>query len=451
MEATLRDDRAWHVRVAMGRIPSALRTPQRILALAAVWACGLLAAAGAHAGDPIRLEVESPSPGATIESKMHMAEVRGVASSEGGDVKGYDVMVVLDVSRSTETASGADVDGDGEVGENPQLGLYAPGEFDEDVRSTDPEDTILHAEIKAARTILSGFDPERVRVGLITFSGKSDPKTGKRIDRNQQDAFLQVPLTHDYGQLEAALARVLAEGPSGATNFAAGIRLATKELTGLGGGSSSQRNGTKPVILFLTDGQPSFPAGLATVSDPGDVEAAVAAARVAQQAGIRINSYALGPDALTKPIAATEIARVTLGTFTPVVNPGDIGAALQAVSFANVEDIGMLNLTTREDSADIRLNPDGSFQGFVPVREGTNRVLVNALASDGSEANVEISFTFKMKEMDDRDKQKELEATRRMNVELLRALEAERIKQAKRRQRMQQELDIRVEREEGSP
>jgi hypothetical protein len=447
----LRDDLGRQLRTEETRHPASLHFSPRILALGALAAFCALGVTTAHAEEPIRLTVESPVRGVTIESKMHMAEVRGIASAEGGDIQGYDVMVVLDVSRSTETASGADVDGDGEVGENPQLGLYAPGEFPEDMRSTDPDDTILHAEVKAARTILDGFDPKRVRVGLITFSGKSDPATGRRIDRKQKDAFLQVPLTHDYGQIEAALARVLAEGPSGATNFAAGIRLATRELTGLGGGSSAQKNGMKPVILFLTDGQPSFPAGLATVSDPGDIEAAVAAARVAQQAGIRINSYALGPDALTKPLAATEIARVTLGTFTPVVNPGDIGAALQTVSFANVEDIGMLNLTTREDSADIRLNPDGSFQGFVPVREGTNRVLVNALASDGSEANVEISFTFKVKEMDDRDKQKELEATRRMNVELLRALEAERIKQAKRRQRMQQELDIRVERDEGAP
>jgi len=45
---------------------------------------------------------------------------------------------------------------------------------------------------------------------------------------------------------------------------------------------------------------------------------------VPQAAGIRIHSYALGTQALTRPIAATEIARVTLGTFTPVLEPGAI-------------------------------------------------------------------------------------------------------------------------------
>ena len=121
---------------------------------------------------------------------------------------------------------------------------------------------------------------------------------------------------------------------------------------------------SRKVILFLTDGFPTFPAGQATVSDPGDLEAAVNAARVAQAAGIRISTYALGTQALTRPIAATEIARVTLGTFTPVVEPGAIVATLQAVSFANIEDVGILNLTTREHAPDVRLNPDGSFVAF---------------------------------------------------------------------------------------
>ena len=36
-------------------------------------------------------------------------------------------MIAIDVSQSTKAASGADVDGDGEFGENPHEGLYLPG------------------------------------------------------------------------------------------------------------------------------------------------------------------------------------------------------------------------------------------------------------------------------------------------------------------------------------
>jgi hypothetical protein len=358
-------------------------------------------------------------------------------------------MIAIDVSQSTKAASGADVDGDGEIGENPHEGLYLPGEYPDDVWSTDSEDTILAAEITAARALLESVDPERVRVGLLTFSGQVNLETGRQISRNQQDANLEVPQTRDYDRVRRALDQVAARPPRGATNFAAGIRLATQELAGLSGAVSTTRPDSKKVILFLTDGFPTFPSGRATVSDPGDLEAAVNAARVAHAAGIRINSYALGTQALTRPIAATEIARVTLGTFTPVLEPGAIVATLQAVSFANIEDIGVLNLTTREHAPDVRLNPDGSFVAFVPVQEGKNRVLVNALASDGGEANLELEFEFRVKESEGRMKERELARLRRLNDELLRHMEAERIRREKRRQRMEREIDIRAVRPEG--
>jgi Mg-chelatase subunit ChlD len=411
----------------------------------------LLSLGAAHAGN-VTVSVDSPSPGSVVESELHMAELTGLATSLREGASGYDVMIVLDVSRSTQSASGADVDEDGEIGEDPHLGLFAPGEFPDDVYSTDPEDTILHAEVKAANILLDGLDANRVRVGLITFSGAVDPETGTQVSRTQFDATLQVPLTTEFGQIRGSLARVLAVGPNGATNFADGLRLATKELAGLSGATSKPRPGARPVILFLTDGVPSFPTGQATVSDPGDIEAAVTAARVAQAAGIRINTYAVGPDALAKPKAATEVARVTLGTYTPVVEPGAIVAALQSVSFANIEDLGVLNLTTQEASPDIRLNPDGSFQAFVPVREGKNRVLVNAVASDGSEANTEIEFDFRVAEKKGLEKQAELARLRKLNDELIRHVEAERIKRARRERRMKRELEIRVEQpDSGSP
>ena len=130
-----------------------------------------------------------------------------------------------------------------------------------------------------------------------------------------------------------------------------------------------------------------------------------------------------------------------------MLEPGAIVAALQSVSFANVEDVGAVNLTTREVASDVRLNPDGSFVAFVPVREGRNRVLINAVASDGSEVNREIRFDFRVKETEDaRMRERELARLRRINAELIRHLEAERIKAERRRRRMQRELEIRAER-----
>ncbi|MCP5055246.1 MAG: VWA domain-containing protein [bacterium] len=402
-----------------------------------------------RAGSPqpparVDLTISSPAPGARVESKMHMAEIRGTATAGADGPRGFDVMLVLDVSRSTQTACGADVDGDGEIGEDPHQGLYAPGEFPDDVYSTDPEDTVLHAEVLAARTLVEGLDSKRVRVGLITFSGEVDPTTGKRRAPEQHDAELRVPLTNDHGSLLTALDDVLREGPHGATNFAAGIRLATQELAGMSGAKSRPADRHKKVMLFLTDGIPSFPAGRADTQDPEDMEAAVRAARVSQTAGIRINSFALGTDALARPKAATEIAAVTLGTFTPVIEPAGVVAALQSVNFANVEDVGVANVTTAEVATDVHLNPDGSFVAFVPVKVGQNQVIVSALSSEGAETTRELVFDFSIKEAEDAEKQRQLARLRKMSDEMERYLLAEEIKRKRNRERMERVMDIKV-------
>ena len=67
-----------------------------------------------------------------------------------------------------------------------------------------------------------------------------------------------------------------------------------------------------------------------------------------------------------------------------------------------------------------------------------------ALASDGGEANLELEFRFRVKESEGRMKERELARLRRLNDELLRYLETERIRREKRRQRMEREIDIRA-------
>ena len=392
----------------------------------------------------IRVVVESPGQGTTVQARDNVVEVRGTAIAAGEEGQRFDVMVVLDVSGSTRYPSGADVDGDGVVGENPQEGLFAPGEYPPDVLCTDPDDTILAAEVAAARALVASLRPDRTRVGLVTFSGAVDPATHLQQSREQKNAELQLPLTGDFARFDGALAAVQRRGPHGATDFSAGIRLATTELAGLPGAVSAPHGGAKKVMLFLTDGTPSFPIGRDDVEDAGDLEAAVNAARLARAAGIKINTYALGTNALGRPVAATEVARVTVGSFTPVVEPGAIVAALQGVSFANVEDVAVANLTLREETPDVRLNPDGSFQAFVPVREGTNRLLVNAVASDGSVANVELAFQFQVAQNEGRMRERELDQLRQLNTELLRHVEAERVKRERRKQRVQKEIEIRA-------
>jgi Mg-chelatase subunit ChlD len=409
---------------------------------------GLLIAAPPGRAENVRVVVESPRTGERVENKVDQAPVRGTAIAKGEQPSDFDVMVVIDVSGSTKEASGVDMDGDGQVGVDPQLELLPPGAYAEGVRNTDPDDSILHAEVAAARALVKGLDPRRVRVGLITFAGEVDPTTGERLSPTQQDAWVEVPLTADVGRVNQAIDAVLARGARGATDMAAGLRLAVRELAGLSGSMSQPRGNAKKVILFLTDGVPSLPIGKGDHADEGDIEAAVAAAQLAKSAGIMINSYALGPNALAGPFAVTEMARVTLGTFTPVLNPGDIVALLQGVSFANIEDVVISNVTTGELSTDVRLNPDGSFYGYVPVRLGKNELRVTALASDGSRGSASVVVEFAHSQLSQREMALELERIRRMNKELLLLRERKRIEDFRNREK--KELEIEVEKQGGN-
>jgi Mg-chelatase subunit ChlD len=417
----------------------------RCLRLAA--AAGLLVCAAARAESPVQLRLESPMPGERVEGFSHLARISGSALADAADPQAFDVMLVIDVSYSTRAASGGDVDGDGVVGVDPVAEGLA-GMLPADVRSTDLEDTILRAQVRAALKLLDDLDARRVRVGVLTFSGEVDPATGERVSETQQDAQLAIALTSDFAAVRNALAAVVARGPHGATNFGAGILLAVNELSGLSGAQSRPRPGAKKVMLFLTDGLPTFPVGKGTVVDAGDEEHALRAADLAHIAGISINTYALGPEALKYNRATTEIARATGGVYTPVQRPDDVIALLAGTSFSDIEDVVFTNLTTGEFSTDVRLAPDGSFAGYVPVREGRNRVRILALASDGTRGELELELDFTLSKVASPDKLTELERIRRQNRELeikRRSLEIEAFRAQQKRS-----LEIRVEEEERS-
>ena len=328
----------------------------------------LLASLGASGG-AVRIRVEEPAPHSLVTAPESVVTVRGFARSAPGEAAPLDLVLVLDVSRSTRLASGSDVDGDGHVGE--QRGR---------IGSTDPDDTVLQAEVAAARALLASWPAARergARLGLVTFSGESDSRTGFRLDPKQADAWLRAPVSEDIGRLDAALDRILEEGPHGATNFEAGIRLATAALEEAAAAPGSQP-GPQRALLFLTDGLPSFPIGRADVADPGDAERARSAARKAAAAGIGIHVFALGPDALAEPDAAVDLARLTGGSFTALPEPARIVEVLGELSFQGSTGVRVTNLETGAPALVLQVAPDGGFEARVPVVEGANRIRVQA-------------------------------------------------------------------------
>ncbi len=391
----------------------------------------------------VSITLSSPRADEVVRNRVTMAPIRGRAESgsDAGD-RDFDVMVVLDVSHSTRYPSGIDVDGDGEVGLDPRQELVAAGTYPADLVCTDSDDTILAAEIIATRHLLKILDPSFTRVGIITFSGAANPETGERLRPDQKDAVVRVPLTRNFETISSALDEILADGPQGATNFSAAIKLSVIELAGLSRAYSEPRAFSRKVVLFLTDGVPTFPYGLATQSDPADVEAAISAARFARTAGIRLNTFALGAHAMVSPLALSEMSRITLGSFTAVRNAGDIINFLQGVSFSDIEDVVVTNLSTGEISYDVELAPDGGFNAFVPVREGRNRIEVAALAGDGGEARLSFDLSFEKSGLTPRELALELERIKKRNRALMLLIERRRIEEFRARQRRRVEVGV---------
>jgi len=112
------------------------------------------------------------------------------------------------------------------------------------------------------------------------------------------------------------------------------------------------------------------------------------------------------------------------------------------VTFASVEDVVFTNLTTSEISEDVRLLPDGSFSGYVPVREGTNRVRVTALTTDGSEGFTEFDLEFGVSGRTSRELTLELNGIRKQNRELQLLVEREKVRQFRDRQRKGLKLEV---------
>ena len=152
---------------------------QLLVALLACTLAATAAAAGKRGKAQLDLSIDSPEPGAVVGDPGGMAFLAGRALAHYGEFQTFDIMFVIDVSDSTSAPSGADIDGDGVVGKRRGDGIPVFGLLGRmlALASSDRGDNILAAEIAAVETMLMQLDPRTTRVGIITFSGDTDPFT----------------------------------------------------------------------------------------------------------------------------------------------------------------------------------------------------------------------------------------------------------------------------------
>ena len=369
-----------------------------------------------------KVQILSPVDGSRIVQDKNSIFVSGKVARETGRSANVDILLVIDVSGSTAMYAGADL---GDADQPPESsGFSAPqiiigGMSVGKPPLRNPRNSILAAEVAAARRLLLQLNAETTRVGVLTFS---------------EGAKLLQPLTQDFEQVRRVLSDVLRAGPYGGTNMVEGIRMATMELFGLG--TSAKRTDAIKVQFLLTDGFPSLPIGGGKRATPEDTDLAINAARLSGKAGIKVHVFALGEEALSYPRAALGIARESGGTYTPVVRPVDVLAVLDNISVVGVEYVQVVNQTTGQKASQLRLAADGFYSSAVPVVEGRNQIEVLARASDGSSGRATItvdyqSGTRKSLELEvflDKEKKLQLEVDRlgRSSAEIQREVERNR-------------------------
>ena len=318
-----------------------------------------------------RVQILSPADGSRITQDKNSIFVSGKVARETGRSDNVDIFLVIDVSGSTALYAGATL-GDADQPPEPSSGLGAPQIFIGGMSVgkpplRNPRNSILAAEIAAARRLLTQLNSQTTRVGVLTFA---------------ENAKLMQPLTHDFEQVRRVLTDILRAGPYGGTNMVEGIRMGTTELFGLG--TSEKRPDAIKVQFLLTDGFPSLPIGGGKRAAPEDTDLAISAARLAGKASIKVHVFALGEEALSYPRAAMGIAQESGGTYTPVMRPADVLAVLDNISVVGVEYVQVINQTIGQKATHLRLAADGFFSSAVPVVEGRNQIEVLARASDGS-------------------------------------------------------------------
>src|SRR5262245_59602634 len=202
---------------------------------------------GLGAAEP-RVQILSPKDGSRITQEQNSVLVSGKVVTDLGRSSNVDIVLIIDISGSTSQYAGIDFGDLSQFPDNPtsygfgrpQISIGGIGMGQPPLRNL--RNSILAAEVAAARRLLLQLNSQTTRIGVVTFG---------------EGAKVLQQLTHDFERVRRALDDILRAGPYGGTNMAEGIRLGITELMGLG--NSEKRPDTIKVQFLLTDGFPTMP------------------------------------------------------------------------------------------------------------------------------------------------------------------------------------------------
>jgi hypothetical protein len=396
-------------------------------------AAALLLLAGPALGDELQLldrsefsmRIDEPENGSKLLGPTSLIEVAGWAGAYSVERSGLlDIAVIIDTSWSARHGSGADVNGDGHAG---GVGFrfrrsFAGWLFGLGLRNSDPDDSILRAEVAAVRGLRESLADPRNRVGIVMmrdFGG-----IGTRLDDPPE-------------RLERTLSNLERAKPEGRTNFMDAIRIANTILMEAPDDGLTRSK----IIILLSDGQPTVPPGNEYATDQ-----AIVAAQESAELGIRIYTIGLGLGDDSR--AFYEAARITGGKFLALEKPGDVILALSEIRFTGLEDVTIENTTTGKPARMMRVFQNGTFDGFIKLKQGSNRIRIHATSVEGKELVEERVVIWKLKWPHDRNARWKAKRDIEVVQEKLRDRQAESElvdEMNEMRERLARELEVDVE------
>jgi hypothetical protein len=296
------------------------------------------------------LEVHAPNEGSRVNSRTGTAELFE-----------SDVVLAIDLSNTTLLSSGIDLDEDGVTGKDRRHGFGAmearrgrsPRRW-----TTDRHDTIVLAEIEAARAIVAGLAPRRNRIGLVTYVGSAK----QRVPVGSPEAS------------SAAIERLRPIEDWTGTNVAAALRRSQRMLEHPSLITHPRRD---RVILLFSDGQPSVPQSRFYASAAARRAAADLAA-----AGTRIYLLTFGELEAKSLEFVNQMASAASGVLVPVTDPRSLLQDLPPVELAP-QSLVIANRTLGRPARAVHADRQGHFRGYVPLAEGGNEIEVTAVLANG--------------------------------------------------------------------
>jgi hypothetical protein len=285
-----------------------------------------------------------------------LALVRGTLTI--ARLSGSNLVIAIDQSNGSLFASGVDVDGDDHVGRNRSWLRHGDGYGKHPATWTsDANDTVLAVELRAATALVDAL-AERSRIGVLSF----------------RDA---VKIRSQVGDSSAARKALAAIRPSPdwtGTNLARALDIAERMLDRA---AASDRKPVARSIVLFTDGRPTAPDGRHWAS-----KRALARARELATRGIAVFTVPIGEH--TDPDFLAELASASGGSLLTLE---DLRSLVSRRVQLHLDELVLVieNLTVRRRAQSVRVHPDGSFDGIVPIAEGDNLLEIRAGLGDGSE------------------------------------------------------------------